>query len=339
MANSRPTPDDIRLGRRASYLSLIVGGSLLGFKFWAYRVTGSDAVFADAVESIVNVVAAGLAIAVVAIAAKPADREHPYGHGKIEYFSAAFEGGLIAFASVLIWIEAVHSLLRAESPTNLGFGLVVTVGTGAANCLLGWYLTYAGRKAQSVALIASGQHVLSDFYSSAVVALGLVAAHLTGWPWVDPLAAIALGGFLGWTGLRIVRGSVGGLLDEEDLESLREFARIVSVDRPEGIIQIHHVRAIRSGRYHHIDAHVVVPEVWDVAEAHRRTEAFEARLMQGYPHDGELHLHVDPCRRAYCRHCDVRECPIRRFPFESKLRLSFEELTSPEEPVSYRPVR
>jgi cation diffusion facilitator family transporter len=329
----RPTAVEIELGRRASYVSLGVGVSLLALKFWAFNVTGSEAIFADAMESIVNVVAAGLAIVVIAIAAKPADLDHPYGHGKVEHFSAAFEGGLIAFASVAIWVEAAQALMRSEPLLQSGFGLLVTLGAGAANCLLGWYLVYVGRKAQSIALVASGRHVLSDFFTSLAVAFGLILTRLTGWHWIDPATAIALGAFLGWTGLRIVRGSIGGLLDEKDQESLRAFAGLVARDRPEGIIQIHHVRSIRSGRFHHIDAHVVVPEYWDVAEAHARTEAFEKLLMAGYPSDGELHLHVDPCRRAYCRNCDARECLIRQAPFERKLALSVDELTNPDEPA------
>ena len=332
MNASRPSDRELALGRRASFLSFATGIALLALKFWAYRITGSNAIFADAMESIVNVVAAGLAIVVIAVAARPANRDYPYGHGKVEHFSAAFEGGLIAFASVLVSIEAIQSLLRGTVPSELGFGIVVVVGAGAANCVLGWYLLHVGRKSQSAALIAGGRHLLSDFYSSVAVLVGLVISSVTGWRWADPLTALALGAFLAWTGLRIVRRSAGELMDEEDLGSLREFARIVGRDRPEGVIQIHHVRSIRSGRYHHIDAHVVLPEFWSVLQAHERMLAFESELMESYPHDGELHFHVDPCRRAYCRNCDVHECPIRRAPFERKRALSVEELTNPNEP-------
>jgi divalent metal cation (Fe/Co/Zn/Cd) transporter len=132
-----------------------------------------------------------------------------------------------------------------------------------------------------------------------------------------------------------VRRSAGGLLDAEDREILENLVEIVDRERATGIIQLHHVRVMRSGRYHHIDAHAVVPEYWDVAEAHSRTSDFEAKIMADYPYSGELHLHVDPCRRAYCRVCDVEACPIRRMPFEHLHKISIEELTHPEEPQQF----
>ena len=328
-------PDDA-LARRASWLSLVVSVILLIVKFWGYRMTGSQAVFSDAMETIVNVVAAMLAIAVLAVAHKPADKDHPYGHGKVEFFSAAFEGGLIAFASVLICVEAVQALWRGTAINDIGLGLAVTLGTGIANALLGVYLLRSGRRHKSAALEASGQHVLSDFWTSLGVAIGLGLVHLTGKTWLDPAMALFVGLLLGRTGLGLVRRSAGGLLDEEDRTILENLLNIVGKHRPSGIIQLHHVRVMRSGRYHHIDAHAVVPEYWNVAEAHQRTEDFERSLMKDYPYPGELHLHVDPCRRAYCRVCDVLECPIRQQPFEHQRQLSIEELTNPDEPAQFR---
>ncbi len=330
------TPEDDALARRATYLSLGVSVALLAFKFWGYRVTQSQAVFSDAMETIVNVVAAGLAMVVLAIAFKPADKEHPYGHGKVEFFSAAFEGGLIAFASVMICVEAVQSLIRGSEVKSIGLGLAVTIAAGLVNAGLGLYLLRSGRKHKSATLEASGQHVLSDFWTSAGVAIGLILVKATGYVWIDSLAALLVGLLLGWTGMRLVRRSIGGLLDEEDQSVLRDLLNIVGRERPTGIIQLHHLRVIRSGRYHHIDAHCVVPEFWDVAEAHAHTDAFEARLMKDYPYPGELHLHVDPCRRAYCRVCDAPDCPIRRQPFEHQRQLSLEEMTNPEEPMQFK---
>jgi divalent metal cation (Fe/Co/Zn/Cd) transporter len=164
--------------------------------------------------------------------------------------------------------------------------------------------------------------------------LGLVA--LTGAQWVDPAAALVVACLLAITGYRLVRESVGGLLDEESDEIVRTILRLIGKDRPAGIIQIHHLRVMRSGAYHHIDAHAVVPEYWDVREAHAYTDAFEDALMQQYPYAGELHLHLDPCRRAYCRFCDVTECPIRVEKFERKREIDFDELTSPQEPRHFR---
>jgi cation diffusion facilitator family transporter len=325
-----------RLTRRASYVSLFISFLVLGFKFWGYKVTGSQAVFSDAMESIVNVVAAILALIVVAIALKPADSDHPYGHGKVEFFSAAFEGGLIAFASVMICVEAVQALIGGVSINQVGFGIAVVMGAGLVNAVLGLFLIGIGRRHHSAALAASGEHVLSDFWTSAGVGVGLILVYFTGIWWIDPLIALLVGLLLGFTGIKLVRRSIGGLLDAEDREILHHLLEVLRKEQSEVVIQLHHCRVIRSGRYHHIDAHAVIPEFWNVAEAHDHTEEYESRIMKNYPYSGELHLHVDPCRKAYCRHCPVMVCPIRVQAFESRLELSIDEMTHPEEPQRFR---
>jgi cation diffusion facilitator family transporter len=287
-------------------------------------------------ESIVNVVAGGLAILVLVVALKPADRDHPYGHGKIEFFSAAFEGGLIAFASVFICVEAVQALIQGSALNQIGVGVFVTLTSGGINALLGLYLLRTGRKHHSATLEASGHHVLADFWTSAGVAGGLGLVALTGLVWLDSLVALVMGLYLGLTGLYLVRRSIGGLLDAEDREILENLLSVIDKKSLSGIIQLHHLRVIRAGRFHHIDAHAVVPEFWDVAEAHDQTKRFETSVMESYPNPGELHLHVDPCRRVYCRACDVPKCPIRRHDFEGRRKLSIDEVTSPDEPSQFR---
>lgn len=334
--SSIDSQQEFRLLKRASYVSLVVSVLLLSAKFWAYWMTGSQAVFSDAMESIVNVTAASVSIFVIGFARQPADKDHPYGHGKAEFVSAAFEGGLIAIASLAIIVEAVKALLGAHPVVQPGLGTLVTFMTGVANAALGFYLVKTGKKHNSATLIASGKHVYSDFWTSFGVAVGLLLVTITGVQWLDPVVALLMGALLARTGYQLVRRSLGELLDQEDREVLQNFLDIVNVERPSGIIQLHHVRVMRSGHYHHIDAHAVVPEYWDVAEAHDKTDAFEAKLMEKYPAPGELHLHVDPCRRAYCRNCAVMECPIRKHAFEKIRTLTIEELTNPEEPLKNR---
>lgn len=322
--------------RRASAISVLVSVLILLVKFWAFAATHSQAIFSDAMESVVNVIGAVVAVVVLAYARRPADVDHPYGHGKIEFFSAAFEGGLIAFAAVMIWVEALRSLVNGVAIHSLGLGLLITVGTGLANAALGVYLKYVAKKHHSSALEASGAHVLADSLTSVGVVVGLGLAMWTGVSWFDSLAALLMGSLLAYTGLRLVLRSAGGLLDAEDRQLLANLANIYSRRRLSGIIQLHHVRVMRSGHYHHIDAHVVVPEFWDVSEAHQHTEKFEAEMMRDYAFPGELHFHVDPCRRAYCRHCDAEACPIRQAPFEKLRQLSLEEMVNPEEPEQFR---
>lgn len=316
--------------------ALAISAVLTGAKYWGYRWTGSQAVYSDFLESIVNIVAGVVAIAIVGIASKPADRDHPYGHGKIEYFSAAFEGGMIAFAALMIFIDAIPALIHQQTVGRLRDGAILVLACGVVNLALGLWLRAAGRRAGSPALIANGEHIMSDFITSAGVTVGLAIAQWTGWQWADPAVAMIVGVQLAWTGFRVVRRSVGGLLDEEDRELLMAFSNHLKAVDFGGVIQIHHTRIIRSGRFHHIDAHAVVPEFWDVAEAHARTDSFENRVMRGYPQPGELHLHVDPCRRVYCPNCDIADCPIRQKAFENHLPHDLEALISPEEPAEYR---
>jgi len=300
-------------------------------KLAAWGFTGSSAILSDALESVVNVVAAVFAVFAVHYAAKPADRDHPYGHGKIEFFSAAFEGGLIAFAAILILYEAVGALFSGHVLSELDVGLVLVLGAGLGNALLGLFLVRTGRKHESLTLVADGKHVLSDSYTSAGILVGLLLVKWTGLQWLDPLVACGVALLLFWTGFHLVRHAAGGLLDEEDPELL---ARLVSVLGPRvggGIIRLHALRALRAGRFHHVDAHLVVPEFWSVERAHALSDRFAAEVIQRLGVQGELVFHTDPCRRAYCVQCDLDECPVRAEPFRSRAPLTLEEAVRPDE--------
>lgn len=321
---------------QAAVISLLVSVVLLAIKFWAYFITHSQAIFSDAMESIVNVIAAILALLIVRFAAQPADRDHPYGHGKAEFFSQAFEGGLIAFAAILIASEAVQALYRGEVLSRLDAGLYLVAVAGSINLALGLFLKHRGRKYRSVALVASGEHILSDVVTTAGVLVGLALVWITGWTWLDPLAALLVGIHLLWVGFRLVRHSFVNLMDAEDEVLLKHLQEVFTSERDDGIIHIHHLRIMRSGRYHHIDAHVVVPEFWDVGRAHEGTQGFESRVINRYHYEGEIHFHVDPCRQAYCRYCSQSSCPVRREDFRETRPLKLEELLDPEEPSEFQ---
>jgi cation diffusion facilitator family transporter len=325
----RDTP--IRL--RAGLISLAVGIALLWVKFLAYHLTGSTAVLSDALESIVNVVAALFAIGSLLFAGRPADRNHPYGHGKIEYFAAAFEGGLIAFAAIMIIYEAALGFFEPPELRQLDLGLAITFGAGVANAVLGWFLLRTGKATQSLTLIADGKHVLSDSWTSLGVIVGLLLVRLTGIFWFDPLVAAIVGVNLGWTGFWLVRHAAGGLLDEEDTKLIGKLLKAFDAYRMPGIIRIHHLRAIRSGRFTHVDAHVVVPEYWPVDRAHVLAESFEDRVMSACGVEGEIVFHIDPCHRAYCAQCDVMDCPVRMAPFVARPPHTLDEAVRTDEEV------
>lgn len=320
---------------RAMRASLAAGIVILALKTAAFWKTGSMALKSDALESVVNVVAALFGLGAVIFAGQPADRDHPYGHGKMEYFSAAFEGGLISLAAAMIVYESAVSLVRGVELRDLGAGLALNLGAGALNGLLGWYLLSRGRSLKSKTLEADGHHVLSDFYTTAGIAAGLLVVKTTGWTVLDPLIAAAVGLLLGRTGFRLVRESAAALLDEEDSPTIDAIVRGVDqvlargVDET-GVITVHGLRAIRSGRYAHVDLHLVVPEYLPVAESHDDVERFEARLIAAAGLEGELHAHMDPCRRKYCARCTDTGCPVRVEPYKAAVRLTREEATVAE---------
>ncbi len=322
--------------RRATYLSLFVSVVLLVGKFWAYNLTHSQAIFSDAVESIVNVFTAMGAILVIIYSARPADSGHPYGHGKVEYFSAAFEGGLIVFAALFIFIESVKALIEGKSAQQLDFGLLLTIIAGVINLGLGFYLHKRGVEKGSIALKASAKHVISDFWTSLGVVIGLILVYFTGIAWLDAVTAILVGCLLVYSGLQLMRESMAGLMDEQDVKVLEELAQVFSANAKEGIIQIHNVKTIRSGWYHHIDAHVVLPEFWTVKEVHDKMGVFEKDVIKSYPYGGEMNFHFDPCRKAYCRVCDLHNCPIRQEQFVERHPVVIQDLQSKVEPPEFR---
>jgi len=304
--------------RKAALISFLVSVLILGLKFWAYAQTSSAAILSDAMESIVNVVAAAVALLVMRAVAEPADEEHPYGHGKLEYFSAAFEGGLITFAGIVIAYEAICSIFRGQPPTNLDFGMFIAASGAVGNLVLGVYLLRVGRRKNSETLMASGKHVLSDVWSTVGVFVGLVLVRLTGWAPFDGIAALLISFQLAYAGFKIVRGSLGALIDEASLQTLKDLAYAFEQNRHPGVIDLHLVKVIRSGNFHHIDGHLVVPEFWQIKDTHELLHNFENKVVKTYPFDGEINFHLDPCDRAYCSQCDLPECPVRQREFKKR---------------------
>lgn len=296
-------------------LALLTSFLVLGIKTYAYHLTGSVVVLSDALESIVNVITAILALLVLRYVSEPADEEHPYGHGKMEYFSAAFEGGLIAFAALLIGFEAVMALLEQKEPSLMGEGAALIGLATALNWIAGFAILRIAKSHRSEALKASGNHLMSDVVTSVGAVIGLGLVHLTGLVWLDPALAIIIALQLGYTGYGIVRNSLGALIDEVDVKVIEEFAKSLRVAGISDAIDVHHVRFIRSGFFHHVDAHVVLPEFWTVEKSHAVTLEMERQVREAYPYDLEIAFHVDPCERNYCSNCSLKDCLIRKEAF------------------------
>jgi len=312
----RTPPSNPRLV--AATVSLVVGVVLLAAKFVAWLSTDSQAVLSDAMESIVNVVAAFAMVFAVRFSSRPADEDHPYGHGKIEFVTSGSEGGAIAIAALLIIVEAATALVQGHAPRNIDVGIWIVAAAGLANCGLGLHLLRVGRREGSAALVGDGHHVLSDFWTSAGAVVGLLLVKFTGAVWIDPVVAIVVAGSLLFTGYRLLREAARGLLDEIDPTVVADVAQALERSRVPGVIEVHDLRAINVGGYHHVDLHVVVPEFWPVERAHREMDDYERRAQQTRARQGELQFHVDPCERAYCGRCDLPECPVRRAAFVAR---------------------
>jgi cation diffusion facilitator family transporter len=320
----------------AAMISLVVGIIIMLVKFWAHNLTRSQAVYSDALESIINIFTASFGLLVIYYSAKPADEDHPYGHGKIEYFSAAFEGGLITLAAFFIFFEASKAFFKGHTLANLDLGTWIVAGAGVANLILGWFLLWVGKKFNSHALVGSGHHVISDFWTSAAVIAGLLLVRFTGLVFIDLVVAVLAGAYLLYTGLGLVKKSIDELMDKEDTGLLEHLAEIFERHAHDGIIQLHHTKVIRHGWYHHIDAHMVVPEFWSVHEAHEKLDAFEHKVIKDYKYTGEMNFHLDPCRRNYCRVCNLKECKIRVEAFQERMPVLVEHLRSKVEPKEFR---
>ena len=321
--------------RFAAVATVIVALVLFIIKFQAFQITGSQAIFSEAMESIVNVLASMIAVYVISYAAKPADKDHPYGHGKVEYLSAALEGGLIAFAAFLIIVEAAQAFFEKRPLNSLNVGLFMLAGTGVINLVMGFYLKYLGRTKHSVALEASGRHLLADFWTTVGVLVGLGLVYVTQIMWLDILTAVLVSLHLIKEGYSLIRKSIGGLLDEEQESIIEQIQKLINKTSHQGIIQVHHLRVMRSGRFHHIDAHVVVPEFWSVEEAHDNTNAYERAIFKNYAFSGEIHFHIDPCRRLYCRFCNLKKCPVRQEDFIRPREMSVQEIIDKDEPKEF----
>jgi cation diffusion facilitator family transporter len=293
----------------AAIISLTVGCLLLLIKFSAYFVTGSNAIFADALEGVVNVTAAAFATYALSQAHRPADKDHPYGHGKIEFFSAGFEGGMILLAAAIAIGKASVSLFHTQElrPERLNLGLLLMSIALIANAVVGLYLVRTGKNHSSITLEADGWHLLSDAITSAVALIALLAVRFSGWVAIDPLAAIGVSFYIALMGIRLVRRSAAGLMDEQDAADDSMFRKILDAHiGPTGgeprICSYHKLRHRHSGRYHWVDFHLVVPGWWDIERGHRVASNIEYEIEQALG-EGNATAHVEPCKNDECLHC------------------------------------
>ena len=292
----------------AAALSVFIALALLAVKFLAYYLTGSAAIFSDAMESIVNVLASLFAAYALLLAHQPADAQHPYGHGKIEFMSAGFEGGMILLAAIMIIARAIGALVSGDEVRALDTGLMLILAAGIINAAVGIYLVRAGRRHGSVTLTADGRHLLTDAVTSIAVIAALLLVKLTGRAWIDPIAALLVAGYIIWMASQLLRESAAGLMDRQDIEDEKLLRGILDSHLAPGgaapqICSYHKLRHRHSGRYHWVDFHIMVPAQWNVAHGHEVASALEYEIENALG-EGKATAHVEPCVDAQCaRNC------------------------------------
>jgi cation diffusion facilitator family transporter len=263
---------------RFAWLSIVAASVIICLKGWAYFLTGSVGLLSDALESLVNLAAACVALIAIAIAARPADEDHQYGHDKAEYFSSGVEGTLILLAAVGIGAAAIERLIHPRPLEQLGFGLALTLLATLINFAVARILLAAGRQHESIALEADAHHLMTDVWTSAGVLLAVGAVAVTGWAELDPIVAIAVAAKIVWTGFDLVKRSVLGLMDTalpgEEQACIRD---VLDRYRARGI-RYHALRTRRSGARRFVSLHLLVPGAWTVQEGHDLSEEIEAEV-------------------------------------------------------------
>ncbi|MBS1621613.1 MAG: cation transporter [Bacteroidetes bacterium] len=300
---------------------------LLAVKFIAYYTTHSVTVLTDALESIVNVISGFIGLYSLHIAAKPRDRDHPYGHGKAEFISAAIEGTLIGCAGAIIFYKAIQNLVHPVELHKVDFGIILIAVTALVNFIVGYYCLHIGKKNRSLALTASGKHLQSDTWSTVGIIIGLILIYISGYRWIDGVVAILFGGYIFYTGYRILRRSIAGIMDEADMDLLQRMVQILNANRRENWVDLHNLRVIKYGSVLHVDCHLTVPWYFNVNEAHVEIDALATLIRSEFGELLELFVHSDGCMPFSCRICNKANCKERQHPFERQITWTLENIS------------
>jgi len=316
------------LKKRAAILSLIIGIALFFLKMGGYLITGSAAIFSDAAESVVHVLATSMALYSIILSSTPPDKSHPYGHGNIEFFSAGVEGFLIVVASFYIIYKAISDLIAGSNLKQLDIGVLVLGSAGIINLFLGYYLLRMGKKTNSITITADGKHVLTDSYTSIGVLIGVLLVMGTGYNFLDPIFAIAVALNILFTGYNLIRESVIGLMNETNKELLHRITEYISSIKKDYWIDIHELRFWLSGDKIFLDFHMIIPYYFNIKESHSEENEIEALLKEKFP-DIQLKIHFDFCTPELCKMCGMQSCLYRTEKRNKDFTWDTEKLTGP----------
>jgi cation diffusion facilitator family transporter len=301
---------------------------LFVLKFVAYFMTHSLSVLSDALESIVNVLAGLIGLYSLYVASKPKDKDHPYGHGKVEFLSATVEGTLMIVSSFVIIYEAINNLKHPHVFGKLDYGIYLVAVTAIINLFAGMICVKTGKKNNSLALIASGKHLIADTYTTIGIIIGLVLLFVTGISWIDSAVAIIFALVIFYTGYKIVRSSIAGIMDEADMELLNKMVIFLNENRNVNWIDLHNLRIIKYGAMIHLDCHLTVPWYFNVHQAHDEIDRLSGLVKRHFGDSVELFVHSDGCLDFSCALCEKSECQERKHPFQKKIAWTMENISS-----------
>ncbi len=315
--------NNFRFQRIVAYVGIL----LFVGKLIAWQLTNSDAVFSDAMESIVNIIAAFMGLYSLYLAAKPKDLDHPYGHGKVEFITSGVEGALIIFAGIIIIVQAISSLLNHNIPQKLDWGMAIVAVTAIINYLMGYISVQKGKKVNSLVLESSGKHLQSDTITTGGVVVSLILVYFTKLYWIDAVVAIIFGGYIMFVGYKIIRKALSGIMDEADLGMIARLAKFLNENRKPEWIDIHNMRIQQHGSGLHIDAHLTLPYYFELRKAHEEMEKMYQLISENTERSVEFNFHMDDCKPFSCEICELSECKFRQKKFVKRIDWTTKNIT------------
>lgn len=305
------TEAGVKIKKKAVFLSLTIGIALFFVKITGYWLTGSAAILSDALESIVNIIASAFALYSLILTLRPPNKKLPYGYGKIEYFSAGFEGALIIIAALFIMYYGIEDIIAGPSLEQVDIGVIIIAFASLVNLILGLYLIRSGKKTNSLILVADGKHILTDSITSIAAFAALILILITDYVYLDPIVAILIAFNILWTGFKLMKASVSGLMNQTDINTLQKIADALEQEkfRNGNIIDIHQLRYWKSGDKYFLDFHVAVPADMKIEDAHKINEELQDFLRKKFnTTELEVMIHMDPCKPPKCPVCGKTNC-------------------------------
>lgn len=288
-------------------------------KAYTFYITSSNAVLSDALESLVNIASGTFALVSLKIASRPSDKNHPYGHGKVEFISGFIEGTLIIIAGLMMIGKATYNIIVPNEVKELMLGILLTSITGFVNFAMGFRLKKQGQEKGSMIMISEGSHLMSDGYTSAALILGIAVVWLSGFVILDNIISILFGVYVLYIGYKIFRKSIAGIMDEMDMDLVNEFIKELNGERKSDWIDVHNLRIIKFGRDVHIDCHLTLPWYYTLEESHEQVDLFEKVIKQKFEPQTEFFIHADPCIQESCKLCLITDCFHRKQEFQNKV--------------------